>query len=150
MAQSTIQTLAALRSAALDRNEALELRHTRTDDWTAYELTLASRNWSRQSTGLAHAIMAEAPVDAADMLSLLLVVSEEFEAELFMSDDAPASGPAKATCERLRIALTNCIVALGKAVPPATSLEEDTLRCVGKQQQWWLPAEANAAAELAA
>jgi len=134
---SIIQSLAALRSRALDRQEPIDRLHT-SDDWARHEAMLASRCWSRQSRGLADAILAEPPEGAADALSVLLVVEERFEEELIMGD-LPENSQAAAVCEQLRIALANCIVALAAACPPSTELERQNVRCCERRRVWWLP-----------
>ena len=138
MPATIIQSLAALRSSSLDRQEPIDLLKV-DGDWERHETMLASRSWSRQSTGLGDAILAQPPESVADVLSVLLVAHQRFEEGLIMGDEAPAKGAAARVCEQIRVALANCVVALATATPPLTKLEQDDVRCAEKLREWWLP-----------
>jgi hypothetical protein len=137
MADTIIRSLAILRSRLMDQHDAVD--HIPGGDWADQEKLWASRSWSRQCDGLASAMMAEAPTCVADVLSVLLVAQEKFEADVIMEDDVPANSRASRTCEQIRIVLANCTVALAAAVPTLTPMELQMVQCSRKEREWWLP-----------
>ena len=141
MSASIIHWLSVLRSQAVNRNDAVEAIPG--GDWADQEKMWASRSWSRQCNGLGAAILAEAPTNIADVLSVLLVAQEKFEEDVIMEDDVPANSRAGRACEQIRIALANCIVTLADAMPPTeptpTALERQVIDCSRKSREWWLP-----------
>ncbi|MCP4028585.1 MAG: hypothetical protein GY736_20060 [Sphingomonas sp.] len=141
MGATIIQSLAALRSSSMDRQEPIDLIKV-DGDWERHETMLASRSWSRQSIGLGDAILAQPPENVADALSVLLVAQQVFEEELIMGEEAPEKGRAARVCEQIRIALANCVTTIAAEVPPSTDLERQAVACAAKQREWWLPSAA--------
>jgi hypothetical protein len=130
--------LTALRSQAMDRNEAVEATEKEAN-WEDGSM-MASRSWSRQEDGLATAILSEMPCDIADAVSVLLVLHERIERDLIMDDSAPDKGPAGRAAEQAWIATANCISVIAKAFPPKTDMEKVDVRRIDRLRQLWLPA----------
>lgn len=137
MAETTIRSLAILRSRSMDRSDAVDALPR--GDWADQEKEWANRSWCRQCDALGNAIMAEAPTCVADVLSVLLVAQEKFEVAVIMDDDAHMGERTARACEQMRIVLANCSAALAAVVPDLTPLESQAVRCSRKLQEWWLP-----------
>jgi hypothetical protein len=140
VADTTIRSLAILRSRTMDRLDAVDVSNR--EEWGAQEKNWASRSWSRQCGGLANAMLSESPTSVPDVLSVLLVALEKFDADVIMEDDVRAGTRAERTCEQMRIVLANCAAALADIVPEPTRSEMDMIRVCRAMREQWLPATA--------
>jgi len=137
LGDSIIRSLAILRSRSMDQHQAVDALPG--GDWADQEKDWASRSWSRQCDGLANAMLSEAPTNIADVLSVILVALEKFEADVIMEDDVRANSRAERTCEQVRVVLANSAMALADVVMTTTPMEQQMIGCCRSMREQWLP-----------